>query len=415
MNDYEAKGFKLLMPSKSNSKEFSGSKREFTNGDLVCERKEDGHRCNMQIIDDGNGKHVVGMFGGGISKETGFLSDFTDNLPHLTDEKYLLGLDLAGTVIDGELRYFKGTSKDVQSVTGALPDKAIAFQEDNGYLPYVVFDIRYYKGVCVENLPYIERRALLHTVVTRLRNPHIKVNEVFVSEHVYDKIMRFSKTSHIMKRQGLKSLSYTLVDSYLDVYNNILKFGGEGVMLKDYVGRYIEGKSNSTYKIKKLLTYDVIVMGFSPPIREYTGKYLEKWTYWEDEEGNKFELNGIKEVEKHEKKTGSALVPITKTHFNDWIGAIQYGTLVKDLKKDYNSVDINKSLMYNGECKGIDEQTLIDIKNNPDKYLHEVIEVKANSMLSTTKGTLQHPRFSRLRTGDKDISECTFKNHIKQT
>ena len=62
-------------------------------------------------------------------------------MPHLRDFDLHT---LTGTVLDGELVFGDDSHFfEVQRVIGATPENAIAFQEENGYLTYKVFDIIY--------------------------------------------------------------------------------------------------------------------------------------------------------------------------------------------------------------------------------------------------------------------------------
>ena len=98
------------------------------------------------------------------SRKTGLPVEKTENVPHLA--KMDLGF-LAGTILDGEMQH-NDFSKTV-SVMGSLPERAIALQEEIGWINYHVFDILEYKGEDVRELPYYARRELLDEIMLQIR------------------------------------------------------------------------------------------------------------------------------------------------------------------------------------------------------------------------------------------------------
>lgn len=122
---------------------------------VLAEEKFDGHRALMFITDKGNR-----FFSKRVSKKSKWLNENSDNVPHLRDFYNLRFNDkrvnpLVGTIIDGEitLPIEDCNSTKVQSVMGALPAKALQYQLDNQFVKLNAFDILYYKGLRVENLP----------------------------------------------------------------------------------------------------------------------------------------------------------------------------------------------------------------------------------------------------------------------
>ena len=69
-------------------------------------------------------------------------------------------------------------------------------------------------------------------------------------------------------------------------YEAIVSTGGEGLIVKPKDGRYLHKRGWEYSKIKKFLTRDLIVTGFSEPTKEYTGKEIKKWPYWIDKRDN---------------------------------------------------------------------------------------------------------------------------------
>jgi ATP-dependent DNA ligase len=161
------------------------------------------------------------------------------------------------------------------------------------------------------------------------------------------------------------------------MYESVLLKGGEGLIIKDPGGPY--GKRWT--KIKKLGTYDVVIIGY----QEGSGKYREM------------------------------------------IGAVRFG-----IYKNGKLVEVGKcSGMDDGDVRWIttggvsgtpnrDGSWIIPISNdqpegsrawfslNRDKLLGTVIEVKGNGL--TAHGKIRHPRYVRLRP-DKAPQMC---NQLKE-
>ena len=82
-------------------------------------------------------------------------------------------------------------------------------------------------------------------------------------------------------------IKYEEMDStFMDKLYEIFNKGGEGVVCykKDMIYEPGKRKSWATLKVKRELqdSIDCFICGVEPPIREYTGKYLGDWQYWEN-------------------------------------------------------------------------------------------------------------------------------------
>jgi ATP-dependent DNA ligase len=175
----------------------------------------------------------------------------TENVPHLKEvlKNYPL------LILDGEIYIEGAKSNEVVSIMGAKPEKAIARQQERGNVSYVVYDIlRDADGNWLTELPWTDRRGILEEQM-----------EIIFTDHPSCEV-------HI-------SLSdYTLTDK--KQFNaEIMKRGGEGVMLKNINGKYFPDKKPrwNWIKVKQEITSDVIITGFKDPVREYTGKEIETW------------------------------------------------------------------------------------------------------------------------------------------
>jgi ATP-dependent DNA ligase len=120
---------------------------------VVGEQKFDGHRGLVFITSKGNR-----IFSRRVSKQTGWYAENTDCMPHIRD--IVVPEDLYGTVIDGEilLPIENCSCRQVQSVTGALPETAIKYQLENGFAYLCAFDILYYKGINIQKMPLWKRK-----------------------------------------------------------------------------------------------------------------------------------------------------------------------------------------------------------------------------------------------------------------
>jgi len=322
-----------------------------------------------------------------ISDVTGIPVEKTAQVPHLASvlEKY------PNLILDGEVYYEGMTSNEVTSIMGSLPERAVALQEERGKLKYVAFDIlRDFDGNWLIDLPWTKRRAAL-----------IKTIEQIHLDSAHD---RNANGAYI-------ELSTVQYDNKREFYNLIVERGGEGVILKNINGKYVPEKKPAWnwVKVKKHITDDVVIMGFKPPVREYEGKELDTWEYWEfDETGDKytrsqlidFIYNSIHNGEQYDPEFFQShletfYTPITKFYFNDWIGAVKFGKY----DKDGNLVEL-------GECSGLTDELRKDMSENPDKYIGQAIEIGA--MERTKDGFYRHPQFIRMRP-DKNPSECVLE------
>lgn len=301
----------------------------------VAEEKIDG--CHYLSI---GGR----FFSTRISDITGLPVEKTENLPHLV--QILHDLNLGKVILDGEINYPGMKSQDVITVTGSLPNEAIRKQEHQGWLHYTMFDIlRSPNGEWLINKPWIERRKILEAV-----GEYIK--------ELYPKASKFIHVNPVTTEDK---------QAFLE---NVLDKGGEGIVLKNIYSPYYPGKKPMWVwmKIKAETEDDVVIMGFEPPEKEYTGKNLETWPYWEDN------------------------IPVTKYYYHGWIGAIIMGKYNKE-----------GQLVKIGTCSGMDEQQRQEFSLHPEKYIGKVAKIKA--MEITRDGAYRHPTFVGIHS-DKNPYEC---------
>lgn len=302
--------------------------------EYVLEDKIDG--CHYKLI--------AGRF---FSKDN---VEKTDNFPHLRD--FFQSLKMHNLILDGEINYPGKTSQYCTHVTGPLPGGAKSFQEKNGYIHFTIFDIlRTPKGNWTLLNTYKERRKLLEYFY----NTFIKDTEMAQYIHL-------TSVVHTGKREFLQ---------------NLLDAGLEGGVLKRLDSQYMMGKKPmwQWMKIKQQDDADLVIIGFEPPKKVYTGKDVNNWPYWEeDEQGDQ--------------------IPVTKFHHMGWIGSIVFGAYV------------NGVMTRICTASGFPESVRKDMTENPDKYLNKVARV--DYMELTSDGYPRHPVFKNMHE-DKQPEECEWE------
>lgn len=409
----------------------------------VAELKRDGHRALIYITPKGNR-----AFSRRVSKVTGWYSENTDTIPHIRD---IILQDFYGTVLDGELDY-GGDSMDVQSVTGSKPENAIQHQFKNGFIPFVVFDILYYKGVNIQALPLWERRIYAAIVVNHIQEvlqmDIVQLSKVYLTEYEFSEMVDLIAEHNSVfddittEVSVLLSNSMEITEDYKKLFVNFLNEGREGIMIKDMRAPYEQKKTKSWLKLKGTMTHDVIFMGLSEPTKEYEGKRLEDGTlheweywYWEEEKVMRYTAPGTPET--MELWMDAGFEPVSKPFAKGWCGGIRagiyrpvnspelehivfheiYGDDYLDQAWDEELLIKVGDMVYHLEevttVKGLTEDVMIDLSINADKYAWEkqVLEVKSNGFADKEIGSLRHPRFKQFR-DDKGYKQCLWSSYL---
>lgn len=353
--------------------------------DKIAEEKYDGHRCLLYFTEEGNR-----AFSRRISKKTKYYSENTDQLPHIRD--IISTKNLNGTVLDGEiiLPIEDCTCRKVQSVTGAKPQKAIDYQLQNGFAYLSAFDIIFYKGEPTYHLPLWHRKSILADAIKEISSDFIKFAPMYSTEEAYREI---SKSTGALRKY------INIVDSYDELYTNLVKRGKEGLMIKGVHDTYQFKRTKSFIKLKPHLTFDVVISGYDEPDKIYEGKTLREkgyWDYWEDTDTKEILCKTITSKEADIK----GYVPVTKFYAMGWIGALKFSVW-----KDGELIEV-------GQTSGFNESVRREISENKESYLGQVIEVMAQCIINKDTGSLQHPRFIQFRP-DKSSEMCTFDAHIR--
>lgn len=428
--DYKAlfdkdRSIRFLEPMTAEERNEEDTEAMMGDPNTIAEKKWDGHRALSYLTRDGNR-----LFSRNISKKSGWYSENSDQVPHIRDIS--VRVELCGSVIDGELTLPipNCTHRDVQSVTGSLPETAIANQLERGFAVLNAFDILYYKGRNIQKFPYWKRKVYLLRVIQELSSEYVK----FCGIYCTDQSMRVltDKWKGYATAQELKHLvGYCeVVSSYSKLFKGVIEAGDEGLILKNINAVYEQKRTKNFTKLKAHNTYDCIIMGYEEPTREFTGDTpLNQWEHWEDEEGTIYSFPTEEQMAEHD------LEPVTKFYANGWIGALLFGVWKERQMQYYVDTYGKRALLkYNedmdngviiptekhhlaltqvGRCSGLDDETRAELSRNRDRYLGAVIEVMAQGIINKSTGSLQHPRFIMFRS-DKDSEMCTFGEHLRK-
>ena len=412
-------------------------------GDYYIEEKYDGTRGILHIFDD-----CVRCFSRRLSKKSDWLTENTDSLPQLRDLKVPI---LDGTILDGEIFIPGRPFKDVAAVMNCLPEEAVRRQIKLGKAVFHAFDILYYRGIHVEHMPLFRRKeylkkAMKHileaypeacieevpywkTIVLLPKRTQKLVRNLFDSKDLWGKYPMLEADFKTNEQVGGtddngKPVFYLTYEGF---FQYVIATGGEGVIVKPINGRYTRKRGWEYSKIKKFLTKDVIVLGYTEPTEDYDGKFPtpDKWNYWKDINGVLYDTTDFSDYTKVKyflENCPSEVKPINSYAFKGQIGNIRYGVVItqeemdklpEDKKFDIERIYIDDEWLWVvevGECGGFDDDFRAELTLNGGKYLHTVMEVKANEIFKDT-GKLRHPRFLRMR-ADKAPKDCTWGNHI---
>lgn len=337
-----------------------------SNGEYFLEEKIDG--AFYQFVKTENHSY---LFGRTVSKLSGILTEKSDNVPHL---KEALNCLPAGTILIGEIYVPGGTSKDTVSIMGCLPALAIKRQEKEP-IHYYVHDIIAYDTVNLIDSPADLRYKILAAIWKK----------------------------HDLNQYNFLRLA-TRVDEDMEAeISRILKSGGEGAVLKKKDYPYTPGKRPawSTIKVKQMDSIDLICTGFCDATKEYTGKELATWEYWEErgERSQDGEYTWLlSEGRYYEDYLHNPHIyrPITKPYFLGWKTAIRIGA--------YN--DKGELVDLGTVSSGLTDDNKREMTENPDLWLGHVVALDC-MQIDKKEHTLRHPVF-KCKREDKDAKDCVI-------
>lgn len=348
-HNQEVMFYHQLPSSWETSKKQATIKELILSGDWLGSRKMDGafykflkdEDGNMELI--GRNRGVDGEYNNKILWVPQF-SEYFNSLPN-------------GTCLIGEL-YLPSAegSNNTTTIMGCLLDKAIERQQEGEYLDYYIFDVLAYNNKSFLSLNAATRFEFLQSLP----------------------ICNYVHTAQYFKGEEL----YKLIQ---ELFND----GAEGAVITRQDALYQPGKrpTKTTLKIKRELanTIDCVVMGMSPPTKEYSGKNISTWKYWIDDCGIRLPLDTYTEDGKH--------FPVTKAFYNDWAGSLLLGLY---------DTDKNEITVF-GELGGLTDKDKEEWKD----HLNKCVEVSAMELYSDTHA-MRHPRFVRWR-DDKTPNQCTWE------
>lgn len=436
------KGYEPMTAKELDTDEAQDAKLNDPN--YIIEEKFDGTRALVYFLSqqvwDGETQSLsdnkIGfcrVFSRRISKKTGFYVENTDSLPHIRE---IDAPALGGTILDGEMFIDGLPFKEVSSTLNCLWDKAVERQIEKGFITFHAFDILFYRGIDLRKFPLHRRKYFLHVVLEELNSPYIKeveyhkcgadsdfgdwyyevtrtVGEYNVDQYIQE--LEEDKDTYPNLWGCIENQTQLTPRAY---YELVVSTGGEGVMVKPIDGQYHHKRGWEYSKIKKFLTRELIVMGFSEPTKEYTGKEIKKWAYWEEKSTGKRVVGNFYGDSKYE--------PVTKFYFNRQVGNLLLGVLISE--EEYNAIPKNKrgevyecddvGLSYDTsmyvmrvcDCSGFNDEMREYFTTHQSEMIGSVVEVKANELFKDS-GKLRHPRYMRRRF-DKSAEECTWENHL---
>lgn len=330
-------------------------------GEYFAEEKKDGALYQFCRTDKGNY-----LFGRTVSVKNGLLTNKIDNVPHINSALSCLP---CGTVIVGEIYVPGGTSKNVTSIMGCLPAEAIKRQDKQGKIKYYLHDMIFYNGEDMQS---------------------------WGAEARYQKLVEAWNEFHFEQFDFLR-LAESFDTGIEERLSQILAAGGEGIVLKKKDAPYSEGKRPAwaTIKCKQMDTIDLVCTRAIEATKEYTGKELETWPYWQErsERNQNGEYTWLSsEGQYYEDYLHNPHIyrPVTKPYFYGWKTAIGIG-----------AYDDEGNLK---EIGTVSSGLTDEMRAHLDDYIGKVVALQCMSIDRKEK-TLRHPIVKAWR-DDKNAAEC---------
>lgn len=330
-------------------------------GEYFAEEKLDGALYQFCRTDKGNY-----LFGRTVSVKNGLLTNKIDNVPHINSALSCLP---CGTVIIGEIYVPGGTSKNVTSIMGCLPAEAIKRQDKQDKIKYYLHDMIFYDGEDMQS---------------------------WGAEARYQKLVEAWNEFHLEQFDFLR-LAESFDTGIEERLSQILAAGGEGIVLKKKDAPYSEGKRPAwaTIKCKQMDTIDLVCTRAIEATKEYTGKELETWPYWQerserDQNGEYTWLSSEGQYYEDYLHNPHIYRPVTKPYFYGWKTAIGIG-----------AYDDEGNLK---EIGTVSSGLTDEMRAHLDDYVGKVVALQCMSIDRKEK-TLRHPIVKAWR-DDKNAAEC---------
>ena len=206
-------GRKVKMPGYFKPMMAKVTKNPFDKNGWIYEIKWDGYRV-ISFIE----KNKVEL----MSRN---LKNFNTRFPDLIPELKKIKLD---AILDGEV---VALNTDGKPNFQALQDNIMS---EDVNLRYFVFDLIYYDGYELSNLPLIKRKEIL---------------------------------SHVLPKSHLIKFCDHVEDEGIKFFSAVKKLGLEGAMAKDGQGKYLKNTRSSLWlKIKNFKSRDAVIIGYTKPL-----------------------------------------------------------------------------------------------------------------------------------------------------
>lgn len=321
--------------------------------------KKDGH-WHRFVLQNGVSKIQTR----GVSTLTNTYGEHQDHVPHIYN--FLKDKCEKDTVLLGEM-YLKGKKdRDVTSILGCLPKKAIDRQEKQKVIFYI-FDVLVWNGIDLSKTMFEDRVELLRNEVTPFvaDNAYIEVAEFFEGDEIYNKL------------------------------ELILESGGEGIVMvkKNSFPEPKVRTAHKTIKIKAELNDDIDAFftgSFMPGARTYKGSEIRVWEYWQDLKSSEF----LKGRYFNEYVDGQAYEPVTKNYFYNRPGSLEVGVYKAD-----------GSVFSLGYVSGLTDELKDQFAKDKQSVINKPVLISA--MEFTEDRQLRHPRFKGFKKQGV-LEDCTY-------
>lgn len=280
------------------------------------------------------------------------------------------------TVILGEVYLPGGIDRDCGAILRSLDNKARARQK-NTKLEWRIFDVLAFDGKDLMHSPFQERIKYIPEAVKRINDPLV----IGIEYHEMD-------------------------ETFFDKIADIFAAGGEGAVCAKKSMIYIPGKRGpsawDTVKVKQEIGADIdcFIIGMDPAIRDYTGKDITTWQFWQNlrtEEKLFGEYYG-------EYQLGRSIRPITKGYFYNWPGAVYTGVY-----------DKNGNIIPLCKVAGLTDEFKTELRDNYEEWHHCPLTL-GGMMVSTAQAnkdgigiSIRHPYIKAIRKEDISPEDCTLE------
>ena len=387
LRELEAEKYWSMPSTYSKEKKEAEINKMILSGNYYYQLKTDGNYSAFICDFDGD-KRIISR---GISKVTGEYGRIEDRLFFFNAVANAFNKP---TRIMGEVWYDGGIDRNVGSVLRAAPEKSKSIQDAEYYkniyprvkftakdkrdiennefrnkkLKWRIFDIWFYDGEDLMDTPWIERQKYVKMAAERINHP-------LVSYVPY----------------------YPMDDNFYDNLAEIFETGGEGVVCYREDGKPEPGKrtAHKTLKVKTEVEnlIDCFIIGTEPAVKDYTGKELANWQFWEDSR------TGEKLIGEYfgEYQTGRAIRPISKGYFYNWPGAIYVGV--------YNN---DKEIIKLCKVAGLTEDFKNELRDNYNEWYLCPVTIGGMALSEANGLSVRHPYLKSIRKGDIDVQDCTL-------